>query len=62
MQFEHASACPGIDYMRLPGTRSKNEQVSVNFGAEPFRFDLAAMVQEEAEQQAAAVQRCAQCV
>ena len=43
----------------MPGARSKNEQVSVNFGAEPFRFDLAAMVQEEAEQQAAAVQRCA---
>lgn len=37
---------------------SHNEKVTVNFGAEPFRFDLAAMVQEEAEQQAAAVQRC----
>ncbi|KAK9826873.1 hypothetical protein WJX81_006034 [Elliptochloris bilobata] len=39
------------------GLHSKNEQVTVNFGADPFRFDLAAMVQEEAEQQAVAVQR-----
>ena len=38
---------------------SHNERITANFGAEPFRFDLAAMVQDEAEQQAAAVQRCA---
>ena len=30
----------------------------MNFGQHPFRFSVEAMIQEEAEQQDAAVQRC----
>ena len=36
---------------------SLGECVSVNFGQQPFRFSVEAMIQEEAEQQNAAVQR-----
>ena len=36
---------------------STGECVSVNFGQHPFRFSVEAMIQEEAEQQDAAVQR-----
>eukprot|EP00882_Tetradesmus_deserticola_P015836 GHRQ01016884.1.p1 GENE.GHRQ01016884.1~~GHRQ01016884.1.p1 ORF type:complete len:209 (+),score=72.32 GHRQ01016884.1:270-896(+) len=39
------------------GLHSKNEQVVVNFGASPFRFDLEGLLADEREQQAAAVQR-----
>lgn len=38
------------------GLHSKNECVEVNFGQKPFKFDIEGMIQEEREQQRAAVQ------
>ena len=46
----------GNDRQALP-VCSTGECVSVNFGQHPFRFSVEAMIQEEAEQQDAAVQR-----
>ncbi|KAK9796681.1 hypothetical protein WJX73_008447 [Symbiochloris irregularis] len=39
------------------GMHSKNEHVAVNFGAEPFRFNLQGLIHSEMEQQTQAVRR-----
>ena len=55
--MQWAAPCfSGINRWAL-SVRSMGECVSVNFGQHPFRFSVEVMIQEEAEQQDAAVQR-----